>query len=262
MFSLLLHPRPDQEDYLIAELWECGVTGIAEENQGLRAFFDPSAEPGPLLQRFAALRPEVQPVEPVEWEQVARDAWPPLLIGERFYLVAPWWDAPAPTGRVRLEIEPGMACGTGRHPATQLCLEALESHVLPGSSVLDVGTGSGILAAAAGLLGAGRVTACDIDPESVAVARRRLGSSLFVGSVGAVRSRSQDLVVANIDAATIELLAPELERVRKPGSTLILSGFPEHDTPCGFQAKETRRRRAHDIAPARSSTEDWVCLVC
>ena len=73
----------------------------------------------------------------------------PMLAGERFFLVPPWCDDPAPPGRLRLEIYPGMACGTGRHPATQLCLEALERTVRPGMTLVDVGTGSGILSAGA-----------------------------------------------------------------------------------------------------------------
>jgi ribosomal protein L11 methyltransferase len=259
LFSLLLHPQPDQEDYLVADLYEYGATGITEEDHGIRAFFDPPADASLLVQRFAAYQPELAAVEPVDWVQVTRDAWPPILVGQRFYLVPPWCDTPAPPGHLRLEIEPGMACGTGRHPATQLCLEALERHVRRGSSVLDVGTGSGILARAAELLGAGRVTACDIDPDSVDVARRRLRWPLFIGSASAVRSHSQDLIVANIDAAGIELLASEFERVRKPGSTLILSGFPEGDSPRGFHPVAALHR---SVTGADSSEERWLCLIC
>ncbi len=185
----------------------------------------------------------------VDWEQVSRDAWPPLPVGERLYLVTPWSQAATPEGRLRLEIEPGMACGTGRHPATQLCLEALERHLQPGSLVLDVGTGSGILAQAAGLLGA-RAVGCDVDSESIQVACRRPDLALFTGSADAVRSASVDLVVANIDSATIERLAGELKRVGKPGATLILSGFPAGDEPQGFLPRKTLRR------------EEWVCLIC
>lgn len=250
MFSLLLHPLPEQEDYLIAELAECGVSGITEEPGRLRAFFEPTADARALLERFAQYRPELASVAPVDWEQVARNAWPPLEIGERFYLVPPWNQEETPPGRLRLEIEPGMACGTGRHPATQLCLEALEKHLQPASSVLDVGTGSGILSRAAVLLGAGRVIACDVDPDAVATARARVGPALFVGSVDAVRSSSQDLVVANIDAATIESLASELERVRKSGSKLILSGFPESEIPERFDPMERLQRG------------EWVCFIC
>lgn len=250
LFSLLLHASPEQEDYLVAELSECAVLGITEEAGGLRAFFGDAAKAQELMERFGRYRPEFEQTGAVDWEQVCRDAWPPLLVGERFYLVAPWSRDETPAGRLRLEIEPGMACGTGRHPATQLCLEALERHVREGDSVLDVGTGSGILAQAARLLGAGRVIGCDIDEEAIAFTRSRTGVPLFVGSVEAVRERSQDLIVANIDAATVEAVRPELERVRKSDSRLILSGFPEWDVPEGFHPRETIRR------------EGWVCLVC
>jgi ribosomal protein L11 methyltransferase len=249
LFSLLLRPTPDDEDLLIGELWECGVSGISEEAEGLRAFFEPPAEAAALMQRFARFEPAFRDEAPADWVQATRDAWPPLLIGERLYLVAPWWESETPPGRLRLEIEPGMACGTGRHPATQLCLEALERYVRAGATVLDVGTGSGILAQAAALLGAGRVLGCDVDRESVAIAARRRSLNLFVGSAGAMRSGSADVIVANIDAGTIESLAPEFQRVRKPGSSLILSGFTCFDLPEGFTPRETLER------------EEWTCLI-
>ncbi len=116
--------------------------------------------------------------------------------------------------------------------------------------MVDVGTGSGILAAAAALVGAGPLIACDVDPDAVRIAGERLTTPLFIGSADAVRSGWADVVIANIDAATIEDLKVELERIRKPNSTLILTGFPEWDTPEGFQAKESRER------------DEWVCLVC
>ena len=250
MFSLLLHAAPDQEDYLAAELSECDVLGISEEPGGWRAFFGDGADAQMLVERFAHYQPELEKTEAIDWEQVVRDAWPAMRVGERFFLVAPWSEDETPRGRLRLEINPGMACGTGRHPATQLCLEALEEYLRKGASVLDVGTGSGILARAAQLLGARPVIGCDVDPEAIAFTCSRVGVPLFVGSVDAVRARSQDLVIANIDAATIERLAPEIERVRKLDSTLILSGFPEWDLPDGFRPKLTLRR------------EEWVCLVC
>jgi ribosomal protein L11 methyltransferase len=172
-----------------------------------------------------------------------------MLVGESFFLVAPWREDPTPIGRLRLEITPGMACGTGRHPATQLCLEALESYARPGDFVLDVGTGSGILSAAARLLGASTIVSCDIDSAAISVARERLDSALFVGTADAVRGGVADIVLANIDSAAIEHLSAEFARVRKPLSTLIVSGFPHWDLPEGFQPRQILRR------------EDWVCYV-
>lgn len=251
MFSLLFHPSSDREDILIAELQECGTAGVTEEENGLRAFFENGQDAAPLLQRFAEFSPEFRLEETTDWERVTREAWPPLCVGERFYLVAPWDDTViTPPGRSRLEIYPGMACGTGRHPATQLCLQAMERFVKPGACVLDVGSGSGILSDAARLVGAGRVIGCDIDPDAIRIASERVHVPMFIGSANAVCSEWADVIVANIDAATLERIAPELERVRKPASTLILSGFPEWDIPEGFSPQEIL------------TLEEWRCLVC
>lgn len=217
----------------------------------MRAFFERDHDVGSLLERFAEFSPELREEPAADWERATRDAWPPICVGERFFLVAPWDEfAATPPGRARLEIYPGMACGTGRHPATQLCLRAIERYVKPGARVLDVGSGSGILSAAAELMGAGSVIGCDIDPDTVGIASERVHVPMFVGSADAVRSGWADVIVANIDAATLEQIAPELERVRKPGSTLILSGFPEWDVPEGFAPREILRQ------------EDWLCFIC
>ena len=249
VFSILLKPRPELEERVIAELSECRTTGIVEEDAGIRAFFETTADRGELLRRFRDYAPELREEKLVDWEQATRDAWPPMLAGDRFFLAPPWCVEPTPAGRLRLPIYPGMACGTGRHPATQLALQAIEKYVRPGDHVVDVGTGSGILAAAAMLVGAGKVVACDIDPEAVAVARERLDTPVFVGSASAIRSGWADAVIANIDSAAIEELAGEFERIRRPGGTLILTGFPEWDVPEGFSAREILRR------------DEWVCVV-
>jgi ribosomal protein L11 methyltransferase len=246
MFSLFFRPTPDQEDLLIAELSECGTSGIVEEEGGIRAFFDDLSQ----IHRFAAQNPEIREEKPVDWAQATRDAWPPITVGKRFFLTPPWSTEPTPAGRLRLPIFPGMACGTGRHPATQLALEAIERHVRPGDAVADIGTGSGILAAAAALVRAGRVIGCDVDPDAVRIAHERVQLPMFVGSAGAIRSGWADVVIANIDAATIETLAAELARIRRPDSKLILTGFPEWDKPDGFVPKESLQR------------EEWVCWVC
>jgi ribosomal protein L11 methyltransferase len=251
LFSLLLHASPDRVDFLVAELQECGTAGVAEEEAGLRAFFEACQDAEALIRCFAEFSPEPREEEATDWERATHDAWPPVCVGQRFYLVAPWDSAVAtPPGRLRLEIYPGMACGTGRHPATQLCLEAIERYVRPGQRVLDVGSGSGILSDASRLLGAACVVGCDIDPSAVQIARERVSVPMFVGSADAVRSQWADVIVANIDAGTIESIAGELTRVRKPESTLILSGFPEWDVPKGFSPKEVLR------------LEEWCCFIC
>jgi ribosomal protein L11 methyltransferase len=140
-------------------------------------------------------------------------------VGQKFFVVAPWRREPTPPGRFRLEINPGMQCGTGQHPCTRLCLEAMEGLIRPGDRVLDVGTGSGILAIAARMLGAATVVACDIDPDAAHEA------AFFIGSVDAVRSDAFDVVVANISEIVMGELNPEFERVAR---RRILSGFQDH----------------------------------
>ncbi|HTC89985.1 MAG TPA: 50S ribosomal protein L11 methyltransferase [Bryobacteraceae bacterium] len=251
MFSLLLHPSTGREDILIAELLECGTAGVTEDDAGVRAFFERDDDAVAFLQRFAEFSPEFREEPATDWVRVTHEAWPPLCVGEQFFLVAPWDQAtPTPTGRLRLEIYPGMACGTGRHPATQLCLQAIERYVQPGARVLDVGSGSGILSDAAKLMGAQCVIGCDVDPDAVGIARERVNVPMFVGSADAVQSRWADVIVANIDADTLKRIAPELARVRRAASTMILSGFPEWDLPAGFSPK------------AILQLDEWRCFVC
>lgn len=210
MYSVRLEPEPEDFDRVIAELWEHGTAGVTEGHGYLIAFFEDESD----ARRFA--EPQLEPE--VDWVRETEDAWPPIEVGERFFVVAPWRTEPTPPGRFRLEINPGLQCGTGQHPCTRLCLEAMERVVQPGDSVLDVGSGSGILSIAAKLLGASRVIACDIDPEAAKPV------PFFVGSVDAVKSYSFDVVAANMNEDVISELHPEFKRVAR---TAILSGFQD-----------------------------------
>ena len=227
MFSLELRVTPDQMDLLVAELWEQGSVGISELDEALvRAFFEDEAGRDSLMARFAAHAPRFREEEQRDWVAFSREQWQPILAGSRFFLVPEWQDDPAPPGRFRIAVNPGMAFGTGVHETTQLSIEALERHVRPGCTVLDVGTGSGILAQAAELLGAGAVYACDIDPTAVEVARANVPPGrVFTGSADAVAARTADILVANISPEAIIALAPDFRRVLRPGSTALLSGF-------------------------------------
>src|SRR5579863_3253563 len=204
----------EESDELVTALWEAGTLGISEEDGYVVAFFDDEE----VAKKFGepALEPQV------DWVQRTEDAWPPLLVGERFFVVAPWRKEPTPAGRIRLEINPGLQCGTGQHPCTQLCLEAMEQVIRAGDSVLDVGSGSGILSIAAKLLGAGRVVACDIDPAVAECVAKP--APFFIGSADAVRDGAFDVVVANISEEVLGGLRPDLERVAR---RRILSGFQD-----------------------------------
>jgi ribosomal protein L11 methyltransferase len=258
MFVLEIDSAAADTDRLIAELWERGTTGVIEEDLPggrclLRAFFEqPFDVAGWTAARWI-------PADQRDWVAEAQSQWEPLLVGERFFLVPSWRGDPAPPGRLRLEMQPGQACGTGWHPATRLALEALERWLRPGMTVLDLGTGSGILAVAASLLGAGRVLACDIDPGVAPVARDRfrrdgVPAALFVGSIRSIRPGSLDLLVANIHAEALVSLAGEIQAALQPAGIAVLSGFP---------ARHLERVRAA-FPPARDRLRlgDWTALIC
>jgi len=205
--------RLENVDELVTlRLWEAGTLGITEGDGFIDAFF----EDVEAASRFG----EPQAIQDVDWVARTHAAFPPLLVGEKFFVAAPWRTEPTPPGRIRLVINPGAQCGTGYHRCTQLCLEAMEKLIRPGDSVLDVGSGSGILSIAARLLGAGRVVSCDIDPDAAGP------PCFFVGSVDAVRSGSFDVVVANINEDVIGPMRPDFERVAR---VRILSGFQNDD---------------------------------
>jgi ribosomal protein L11 methyltransferase len=216
VYSLLIGCTEANREALIERLWAAGTLGIVEGETTLEAFFDDDGAAVVL----ADLNPQRIEPEDVDWEAETKRSFPPVLAGERFFLVPPWNEEPTPTGRERLVINPGSACGTGYHPCTQLCLAMLESYVRPGMMVLDAGAGSGILSKAAGILGA-QAVACDIDPDSV---EQCDWTPRYVGSVGAAQSDRFDLIVANISAEAHRMLLPEYRRVSK---VLLLSGFEE-----------------------------------
>jgi ribosomal protein L11 methyltransferase len=226
MFSLDLKCTQETKDFLIADFAELGSSGIVElDSHQIRVFFDDDSGAPEMSEKFGV---PAHIWEETDWVAKSREDIEPMLVGEKFFLVPQWLDDPTPPGRLRIEINNGLAFGTGRHETTRLCLEFLERQVQPGMAVYDIGTGSGILAQAAQLLGATRVIACDIDPLAVEVAAVA-GLNVFIGSVHSLPSGQADLVVANISPEALRDLAAEFPRLLKPGGHAILSGVEAHD---------------------------------
>lgn len=236
MFSLDLTCTQETKDFLIADFAELGSSGIVElDPTHLRVFFDDDAE-APAMSEKLGVPAHIW--ENIDWVAKSREDIEPMNVGEKFFLVPQWRDDPTPDGRLRIEINNGLAFGTGRHETTRLCLEFLEKQVQPGMTVIDIGTGSGILAQAATLLGAAKVIACDTDPLAVEVAHLA-GLKVFVGSTESLASHQADLLVANISPETLRELAAEFPRLLKPNGRAILSGVEVQDQ-LPFTPIETR----------------------
>ncbi len=263
MLVLELDCPAGQRERLIAELWELGTAGVLEGEGVLSAYFEASADRRALEAALAAYAPRIREEPERDWTALARSQWKSAPVGRRFFLAPEWCDEPTPPGRLRLRLRPRQACGTGLHAATRLCLELMEEWVRPGATLLDVGTGSGLLAEAAVLLGAGRVLACDIQAEAVAEARERFREerievALFQGSLRGLRPAVADLAVVNISAEAAIQLAGELARVLKHGGEAIVSGFRRRAVGRVAQAMEAARFRIRE----HGEREGWSALVC
>ncbi|WP_175882289.1 50S ribosomal protein L11 methyltransferase [Burkholderia sp. BCC0044] len=199
----------------------------------------------------------VREVEEQDWVRLTQSQFEPIPIGERIWVVPSWHDAPDPDALV-LELDPGLAFGTGSHPTTRLCMEWLEQSVKPGQSVLDYGCGSGILAILAKKCGANPVIGIDIDRQAVESARQnseRNRAEVTYGLPDACPDGEFDIVVANILSNPLKLMASMLASKVKPGGRIALSGV------LARQADEVAAVYARyvDISVWREH-EGWVCL--
>lgn len=207
----------------------------------------------------------VRDVPDTDWVRLTQSQFGPVVAAGRIWIVPSWHrtdaDLPAANparGIIRIELDPGLAFGTGSHPTTFLCLEWLAERVRGGETVLDYGCGSGILSIAARLLGAGRVQAVDIDEQAVLSARenaRTNAVSIDVCVPDALPAGVFEFVVANILSSPLKLLAPMLAARVAPGGSLVLSGVLER------QADEVIRAYAPWIAlQIHAVREGWACL--
>ncbi len=209
-----------------------------------------------LLRHFAAFDPDWEVEEDTDWTAYTHEQWPPREIGSRIFLAPHWSTDETPAGRVRIIHNPGMASGTGEHPCTQLALMAIETHLRPGVTVADIGTGSGILGIAALRLGARRAIGVDTDFDSVSTARENaalngLTLELVAGSATCLQHHAADLIVANINGTVLLSMMDDLLRVSKPGGRLILTGFNESELP--FFLRLFPRAEA-------TALNEWRCL--
>ncbi|MDX9687163.1 MULTISPECIES: 50S ribosomal protein L11 methyltransferase [Halopseudomonas] len=229
----------DAEDQPIFEP-DLGTTPLWQHTH-LLALFEADTERQPLLDLLQQLwqqpLPEYQfeDIADQDWERSWMDNFQPMRFGRRLWIVPSWHEAPD-SQAVNLLLDPGLAFGTGTHPTTALCLEWLDGQDVRGLNAIDFGCGSGILAIAALLLGAERVTGTDIDPQALEASRdnaQRNGIAderfpLYLPE--AMPAEPADLLLANILAGPLVSLAPQLISLVRPGGRIALSGILAEQT--------------------------------
>jgi len=228
-------------------------------------------------------------VAETDWSESWKTNFHPLRVGRHFMIVPAWLNPPLAPDDVEIRLDPGMAFGTGTHPSTMLCLQAIERHLTPGAPMIDLGTGSGILAIAAAKLGAGPILALDIAPEAVRVAGENVRangvaarggvaagdpatSSPAASGVIVARASlaevlagqfgpswlSTPLVIANILASVIvPLLEQGLAGLVAPDGLLVVSGILDKQVYRVIAALET----AGLSIAAQEHIEDWVAII-
>ncbi|TNE72988.1 50S ribosomal protein L11 methyltransferase [bacterium] len=228
------------QDALIAELFDLGFSGFDQHATYMQAFIE---EPvfheidknvyEDILEPFGGLEIEGNTIvhHPKNWNEEWEKTIQPITVGE--YYIRPTWNTETfPTGKIELIIDPKMAFGTGYHETTRLMLHALTAYIKPNDSVLDVGTGTGIIAIAALKKGAKEAFGFDIDEWSFANAQDNAtlngiesGLSIRLGSFETVPDETYDVVIANVNRSAILALKQDIAKHCKPNGYILLSGL-------------------------------------
>ena len=211
-------------------------------------------------------QPSYTTLDAEDWAEAWKAHYQPLRIGQRLLIRPLWIEAETMPGDVEIALDPGMAFGTGTHPTTQLCLEALERLISPAQDVLDLGSGSGILSIAAAKLGARKVLALDIDPVAVEAtagnARANGVQDKIIAQQGSLdtllhSARRFDVIIVNILARVILQLTTEgLGEILRPGGLAIFSGIIDEQ----LYEVETALARCGLQPIARHQRGDWLLV--
>lgn len=215
---------------------------------------------------------QIYPLPPPEFHELTEDDWANawkkhyhlLRVGRRLVIKPSWQEYKPGPDEIVVALDPGMAFGTGLHPTTRMCLQALEEHLKPGAKVLDLGTGSGLLAIAAAKLGAGSVLALDNDPLAVRAAQANVQAN-GVQNIVTVELGSLDRATGGFDLVLVNILARVIIELVGQGlvnrvglsGLIILAGLIEEQ-----EAEVAAALREHGIAIVeRRQEKDWVALV-
>ena len=201
-----------------------------------------------------------------EWQNSWKEFFHVLRVGKRIVICPTWRQHESQANEVLIQLDPGMAFGTGHHPTTRMCLEVIEQELMPGDRLLDLGCGSGILSIAAIKLGADRAVGFEIDPVAVGAGRANISLNglsgeieLVHGTLPSPRAPAQffDFVVANISARVIIEMAGRIVECVAPGGKLLLSGIIDHHVEGVAEALASEGATIGQ----RYQDDDWVALL-
>ena len=201
-----------------------------------------------------------------DWLEGWKQSFTVQRVGQRIVIAPSWEEYERQTGEIVVTLDPGRAFGTGEHQTTRLCLAAIERLIRPGDAVVDVGTGSGILAIAAARLGAGSVVAVENDSDAVLVAHENIarnGIAKFVtvveGTLGPalLKAQTADLIVMNISSAIVRDSMMDVARTLKPGGFYVASGFIDETLPAVQRAVAAAGLRMLGV----DADGEWRCIV-
>lgn len=239
-----------------------GAELLAQVDAGLSALRQRDTQ-----KQFGRCETELTSLRREDWENNWKQYFKPFAVGERFIIKPSWESCEQTGGRIVLEIDPSSSFGTGSHNTTQLCICELERLVKPGDRLLDMGCGSGILSVAARLLGAEDISAADIDPNAVNIARENAEKNGFdlktyIGDVTKDEQLNReiggeyDIIVANIVADVIMGMQDILKQKLKDDGTLIVSGII---APRADEVQESLLG-AGFVLQERKQSGDWVAM--
>lgn len=262
-------PPLDRIEQVLAWLDDDSPTAVEDRPDGVRVFFAEAADRDRAAQRLRAIAPDATcagvDVPDEDWAARSQSTLRSIRVGR--FVISPPWDRQDGGDDLQIVIQPSMGFGTGHHPSTRLCLQLLQRLSLDGRSVLDAGTGSGVLALAAARLGATCVVGIDTDPDALGSAGENIALNGLTGRVvlerielgreGVRPAGPFDAILANLTGAMLVRQAPALCALTTAGGTLIVSGVESHEAEAVIRAFAA----SHADLVDRADDGGWVGLM-